>query len=68
MFKKLFDELMEAKDADEITRIFYRAPDGIDIAYQREKLSWADSERLFLLGARLQRLMMLEEQESGDAD
>lgn len=53
MFKKLFNELMAAQTAEEITSILYRA-DGVDRSFQKEKLSWQDHERLFKLAARLQ--------------
>ena len=52
MFKKLFDEMMRASTEKEINDILYRK-DGVDMAYQREKLSWEDHERLFNLADRL---------------
>ena len=54
MFKKLFDEMMRASTEKEINDILYRK-DGVDMAYQREKLSWDDHERLFNLADRLAR-------------
>ena len=56
MFKKLFDELMAAQTAEEITSILYRA-DGVDRSFQKEKLSWQDHERLFNLAAKLQEAL-----------
>lgn len=52
MFKKLLDELLAATTKEAITDILYRK-DGVDLSYQREKLSWDDHERLFKLAARL---------------
>jgi len=58
MFKKLLDELLEAKTEAEITNILYRTKSdkedwGVDLAYQHEKLNWNDHERLFKLADRL---------------
>lgn len=59
MFKKLFDELLAAGTPDEINTILYRnggsdrKQDGVDLAYQHEKITWADHERLFQMAARL---------------
>lgn len=52
MFKKLLDELLAATTQEAITDILYRK-DGVDLSYQREKLSWDDHERLFKLAGRL---------------
>lgn len=52
MFKKLLDELLEARTEEQINEILYRA-DGVDRMFQREKISWQDHERLFKLAARL---------------
>ena len=58
MFKKLLDELLIAETAEEITHILYRMKSetegwGVDLAFQHEKISWADHERLFKLADRL---------------
>lgn len=42
MFKKLLDKMLEAKTADEALAIFGEA----DMAFQREKISWDDHQRL----------------------
>lgn len=60
MFKKLFDELLAATTPEEINDILYRFPDGVDVAYQNEKLGWKDHERLFQLAGRLDQLMTKE--------
>ena len=43
---------MAAQNADKVAAVLY-APDGVDMMYQKEKISWQDHERLFSLGARL---------------
>lgn len=53
MFKKFIREMIQAAGDDEaLERILYRA-DGVDMMYQREKLSWNDHEILFDLAAKL---------------
>lgn len=41
MFKKFLKELIEAQTMGDVLEIFYSS-DGIDMAYQRDKLSWKD--------------------------
>ena len=58
MFKKLFDEILKAHTNEEITHILYRSKSdtedwGVDLAFQHEKISWQDHERLFALAGRL---------------
>ena len=58
MFKKLFDELLAAQTDEEITRVLYRTKSatedwGVDLAFQHEKITWQDHERLFTLADRL---------------
>ena len=52
MFKKLFDEMLAATTEEELNSILYRK-DGVDLSFQRERLSWADHERLFNLAGKL---------------
>ena len=56
MFKKFVKELIDAKTKDEVERIFYRF-DGIDMMYQKEKLSWKDQQMLLELVNKLLELM-----------
>ena len=56
MFKKFFKELIDAKTIDEVNDIFYRS-DGIDMMYQKEKLSWKDQQLLLDLVNKLLELM-----------
>ena len=66
MFKKFFDELLTAETEEQIEEILYRA-DGVDMAFQREKIGWKDHERLFKLAGSLSmliRLMKKEEQKA----
>ena len=58
MFKKLLDELLAATTAEEVNHILYRTKNetegwGVDLAFQHEKISWQDHERLFKLADRL---------------
>lgn len=48
MFKKFLKEIIEASTEEELLDIFYRE-DGIDMMYQREKLSWKDHQMLLAL-------------------
>ena len=52
MFKKLFDRMLEAKTAEQLFEVVY-GPEGVNRMYEREKISWADHERLFTLAERL---------------
>ena len=63
MFKKFFDELLTAETEKQIEDILYRS-DGVDMAFQREKINWQDHERLFELADRLSALIRLMEQEA----
>lgn len=56
MFKKFVQELVNAKTKEEVERIFYRS-DGIDMMYQKEKLSWKDQQLLLDLVNKLLELM-----------
>lgn len=49
MFKKFIQKIIEAKDReDAIQNVFYGA-DGIDMAYQREKITWKEHQMLLAL-------------------
>ena len=65
MFKKFFDELLLCETEEQITDILYRA-DGVDMAFQREKINWRDHERLFKLAGSLSMLIRLMEQEAAN--
>lgn len=53
MFRKFVERIIAAKDKnDAIENVFY-GPDGIDMAYQREKISWKDHELLLELIEKL---------------
>ena len=56
MFKKFFDELLAATTAEQINAILYRE-DGVDRAFQREKITWQDHERLFKMAAKMQEAL-----------
>lgn len=49
MFKRFIQRIIEAKDQqDAIQNVFYGA-DGIDMAYQREKITWKEHQMLLAL-------------------
>ena len=49
MFKKFIQRIIEAGNRDDaINGVFY-GEDGIDIAYQREKITWAEHQMLLKL-------------------
>ena len=48
MFKKFVQEIIDAQSEEELMDIFYRK-DGIDMMYQKEKLSWKDHQMLLAL-------------------
>ena len=50
MFKKFVKEIAYAKDRDELLNVLYR-DDGVDIMYQKGRLSWDEHEVLFQLAA-----------------
>lgn len=48
-FKKFVERIATAKNKeDAIQRVFYGA-DGIDMAFQKEKITWNEHELLFAL-------------------
>lgn len=52
MFKKFVKRILAAENDDELSRIMYDT-DGIDMMYQKEKLSWEEHEILFELIGRV---------------
>ena len=49
MFKHLIEQIIaSANREDAIQNVFY-GPDGIDMAYQKEKITWNEHEMLFQL-------------------
>lgn len=49
MFKKFIQRIIDAENKeDAIQNVFYGA-DGIDIAFQHEKISWKEHEMLLAL-------------------
>ena len=49
MFKKFIQRIIDAKDQDDaIQNVFYGA-DGIDMAFQHEKITWKEHEMLLAL-------------------
>lgn len=56
MFKKFVAELVAAKSEDEVTHIFYKE-DGIDRAFQKEKITWKEHQLLLALVDKLSALL-----------
>lgn len=53
MFKKFIERIIAAENReDAISNVFY-GPDGIDMAYQREKITWKEHEMLLALIEKL---------------
>lgn len=49
MFKKFIQRIIESEDReDAIQNVFY-GPEGIDMAYQKEKISWKEHQMLLAL-------------------
>lgn len=48
MFKKFLQQIIDATTKEELLEIF-NGPEGIDMAFQREKLSWKDHQMLLAL-------------------
>lgn len=49
MFRKFIERIVAAENReDAIQNVFY-GPDGIDAAYQREKITWKEHELLLSL-------------------
>lgn len=51
-FKKLVQRLAECRTEDDIHAFLYDQ-NGVDLSYQREKITWNDHELLFELAARI---------------
>lgn len=53
MFKKFIQRIIESENREEaIQNVFYGA-DGIDMAFQKEKISWKDHQMLLALIEKL---------------
>ena len=46
MFKKFLKRITEAKNQEEAWKTVFYGEDGIDMAYQHEKISWGDFQLL----------------------
>ena len=55
MFKRLLQEIIDAKSEEELTNIFYNE-NGVDMSYQREKITWKEYEMLAQLIDKLNDL------------
>lgn len=52
MLRKYIKQMLAAETEQDIVNILYSI-DGVDMAYQREKISWNDHELLFELADKL---------------
>lgn len=53
MFKKFIQKIIEAENReDAINNVFY-GTDGIDVAYQHEKITWKEHQMLLALIEKL---------------
>ena len=59
MFKKFVAELVAAKTEDEVLNVFYNE-NGIDRAFQQDKITWKDHQALLDLVNKLCDLMKKE--------
>lgn len=49
MFKKFIQRIIDADNKEDAMQNVFYGEDGIDIAYQREKISWKEHQMLFAL-------------------
>lgn len=53
MFKKFIERILEAKDLEDAMRNVFYGANGIDAAFQKDKISWKEHEMLLELIGRL---------------
>lgn len=53
MFKKFIQRIIDAKNRDDAFQNVFYGPDGIDVAYQREKITWSEYQMLIKLIEKL---------------
>lgn len=49
MFKKFIQRIIEAENREDAIKNIFYGPDGIDKAYQMEKITWKEREMLLAL-------------------
>lgn len=54
MFKKFIERIIEAENREDAVQNVFYGPDGIDMAFQREKISWKEHEMLRKLIDRIE--------------
>ena len=59
-FREFMDALLEADSEDKISLILYDN-DGVDLAFQREEITWEDHERLFKLADKVTSALIVKE-------
>ena len=53
MFKKFIERLIAAETEEQINHILYDFETGVDMTYQREKITYKEHELLFELAGRI---------------
>lgn len=53
MFKKFIQRIIAAKNREDAIQNVLYAVDGVDLAYQRGKITWEEHELLFALVEKL---------------
>ena len=46
MFKKFIQRIIEAADKEDAVQNVFYGPDGVDMAFQHEKITWKEYEML----------------------
>ena len=49
MFKKFIQRIIDAEDHEDAVQHVFYGPDGIDMAYQHNKITWKELEMLLAL-------------------
>lgn len=49
MFKKFIQRIIEAENREDAMQNVFYGNDGIDIAFQREKISWKENQMLLAI-------------------
>lgn len=49
MFKKFIERIIAAENREDAIANVFNAPDGIDIAFQHEKITWKEHQMLLAL-------------------
>lgn len=53
MFKKFIQQIIEAENKEDAIKNVFYGPDGIDMAYQHDKITWKEHQMLLKLIEKL---------------